>query len=547
MFDFDFIVLGSGIAGLSFALNASELGRVAIFTKEKLEEANTRYAQGGIATVMKEEDKIQFHLEDTLKAGAGLCHKNAVELVVSKGPEMIRKLIEWGVDFDRKKTGELDLGREGGHSFHRILHVHDFTGKAIQHTLVRKVKENSNISVFENHVAIDFITEHHLENENSDQITCYGVYVLDKLNNRIKKVTGKVTFLATGGAGRIYKHTTNPEIATGDGIAMAHRAGAVVGNLEFIQFHPTAFYHPSGYRFLISEAVRGFGGILRNHKGEAFMERYHPELKDLAPRDIVARAIDSEMKKSGKPHVFLDVTHLPAEDIKFKFPTIYKKMMEFGIDITKEPIPVVPAAHYICGGVVTDLSGRTSIKNLFAGGEVALTGVNGANRLASNSLLEGMVYAFRAFEYIKINQVLQNCVVPGSIPEWDDSGTFDEKEWIYISHDLEEIQQIMSDYVGIVRKRSRLQRAINRLQLIVDEIESFYKKTRLNQAIIELRNIAQVALLIAKSANFREESRGLHYILDFPETKKKWEVDTLIKQKSIYKHPIYLDFDFHLK
>lgn len=544
MHEYDFIVIGSGIAGLTFALKASEIGTVAVITKEKLEEANTRYAQGGIASVMKDEDRIDFHLEDTLKAGAGLCHVEAVKQVVSSGPQMIDLLIQWGVEFDRKKTGELDLGREGGHSYHRIVHVHDFTGKAIQKILIQRIRENANIQIFENYMGVDLITEHHLKENQQDSITCYGVYALNKSNNQVETFVSKVTFLATGGAGKIYKHTTNPDIASGDGIAMAYRAGAVIGNLEFFQFHPTAFYHSSGYRFLISEAVRGFGGILRNHEGEAFMEKYHPELKDLAPRDIVARAIDSEMKKSGKPHVYLDVTHLPDDDIKEKFPTIYNKLLQFGVDITKDPIPVVPAAHYMCGGVAANLNGKTSIKNLFAAGEVALTGVNGANRLASNSLLEGMVYAVKAFEYIKSKKLLSKNIIPHNIPSWDDSGTFDEKEWIYISHDLDEIQQLMSDYVGIVRKKSRLMRALNRLKVINQEIEDFYKKTKLNQSIIELRNISQVAILIAKCANFREESRGLHYIIDFPEKKKEWEVDSLIVRNQMYKHSIALDFPF---
>lgn len=544
MHRFDFIVIGSGIAGLTFALKACELGSVAIITKENLEEANTRYAQGGIASVLTEEDKVDFHYEDTLKAGAGLCHKNMVREVVEKGPSMIQLLMDWGVEFDRKKSGELDLGREGGHSRHRIVHVHDFTGKAIQQTLINRIKEQSNIRIFENYMAIDLITEHQLGILFEERPRCYGVYALNNRTLEVETFVANYTFLATGGAGRIYRHTTNPEIATGDGLAMAFRAGALLANLEFFQFHPTAFYHPSGERFLITEAVRGFGGILRNHEMEAFMERYHPNLKDLAPRDIVARAIDAEMKRSGKPFVYLDVTHLPANELIRKFPTIYSKLKNFGLDFTRNPIPVVPAAHYICGGVVVDKFARTSIHHLFAAGEVAMTGVNGANRLASNSLLEGMVFSLNAYEFLK-NQCPQKenrkILVP---PPWDDSGTFDEKEWIYISHDLQEIQNIMSDYVGIVRKRSRLERAINRLQVIHEEIEAFYKKTRLRREIIELRNISQLALLIAKSANFREESRGLHYIVDFPESIPEWEVDTVIHRNAISRHPIMLDFEF---
>ncbi|GAB4180425.1 MAG: L-aspartate oxidase [Calditrichia bacterium] len=542
MFKFDFIVVGSGIAGLTFALKAAELGSVAVITKEDIVEANTRYAQGGIASVIEKEDTIDFHFQDTLKAGANLCHKNAVMEVVKHGPDMIRQLMDWGVGFDKKSDGDLDLGREGGHSKHRIVHVHDATGEAIQQSLVKRVKENSNIQIFENTMVLDLITEHQITKQKSETITCYGVYALMESSKKIETFHSKVTCIATGGAGRIYKHTTNPEIATGDGLAMAYRAGALLGNLEFIQFHPTAFYHPSGYRFLITEAVRGFGGILRNHKGEAFMEKYHPQLKELAPRDIVARAIDSEMKIEGKPHVYLDLTHLDSESIIKRFPTIYNKLMQFDVDITREPIPVVPAAHYFCGGIATDLKGRTSVKNLYAAGEVSLTGVNGANRLASNSLLEGMVYAHNAVNHIKQNKTIDTISFMKHIPDWDDSGTFDENEWILVSHDLDEIRQIMSDYVGIVRKKSRLSRAINRLQIINQEIENFYKKTKLNREIIELRNIAQLALLIARSADFREESRGLHYILDYPETKSSWEVDTLIRSDHLFKHAITLDF-----
>ena len=535
---FDFIVIGSGIAGLTFALKAAGMGSVAVITKEKMFESNTRYAQGGIASVIDKKDKTNFHFEDTLKAGAGLCHKNAVKLMAEKGPEMIKLLSEWGVDFDKTKSGSFELGREGGHSKSRIVHVHDYTGKAIQEALVNKVRENSNIHIFENCMGLDLITDHHLSEKTiSDSITCYGVYILDK-NNKITTFLSKITLVATGGMGKIYLHTTNPAIATGDGVAMAYRAGAAVGNLEFMQFHPTAFYDPSGIRFLVSEAVRGFGAILRNNKGEAFMEKYSPELKELSPRDIVARAIDSEMKKEGKPNVFLDLTHKNPNLVKEKFPLIYNTCLSFGINITKELIPVVPAAHYQCGGVIADLNGATNINNLFASGEAAMSGVNGANRLASNSLLEGMVFSLTALKLIKDKKILNSTKIETSIPDWDDSGTFDEKEWIYISHDKREIHQIMWDYIGIVRKDSRLERACNRLNLINKEIEEFYKKTKITKALIELRNMSLLSVLITQSARFRKESRGLHYISEYPEKDEKWLVDTIKINDRIIKRPI---------
>jgi len=535
---YDFIVIGSGIAGLTFAIKAAEMGSVAVITKEKMFESNTRYAQGGIASVIDKEDKTYLHFEDTLKAGAGLCHKNAVKLTAQKGPEMIKLLSEWGVDFDKTKSGSLELGREGGHSKSRIVHVHDYTGKAIQEALVNKVRENSNIHIFENCMGLDLITDHHLpEKTISGSITCYGVYVLDK-NNEITTFLSKITLLATGGMGKIYLHTTNPAIATGDGVAMAYRAGAAVGNLEFMQFHPTAFYDSSGIRFLVSEAIRGFGAILRNNKGEAFMKKYSPELKELSPRDIVARAIDSEMKKEGKPNVFLDITHKNPNLVKEKFPLIYNTCLSYGINITKELIPVVPAAHYQCGGVIADLNAATNINNLFASGEAAMSGVNGANRLASNSLLEGMVFSLTSLKLIKDKKILNSAKIETSIPDWDDSGTFDEKEWIYISHDKREIHQIMWDYVGIVRKDLRLERACNRLNLINKEIEEFYKKTKITKALIELRNISLLSVLITQSARFRKESRGLHYIIEYPEKNEEWLVDTIKINNRFIKRPI---------
>ncbi len=533
----DVLIIGSGIAGLSLALKLAEYADVAIITKKEKAESNTNYAQGGIAAVIDKNDNYELHIQDTLKAGAGLCHKDAVELIVYEGPKRVQELIDWGVEFSRKNPpheNELDLGREGGHSKNRIVHAKDLTGKEIEQSLLTAIKKHPRVEIFEQHIAIDLITEHHLENfagKEPERPHCWGAYVFDKKQKIIKQFRAKATVLATGGSGQVYLHTTNPDIATGDGIAMAYRAGAKIANLEFMQFHPTTLYAPGANSFLISEAVRGFGAKLKTQDGKEFMKQYHP-LAELAPRDIVARAIDAELKKSGADFVYLDITHKNAEEIKSRFPHIYKNCSQFGIDITRQPIPVVPAAHYMCGGVVTDLHGKTNIENLYASGEVACTGVHGANRLASNSLLEAHVFSHQAYKHIIQNYDFGKKSEFPPIPPWNDEGTFNHEEWVLISHDKEEIQSLMWDYVGIVRSTLRLKRALRRINLIVREIESFYKKTIITAGLLELRNIALVAQLIVNCALYRKESRGLHFTTDYPKRNdRKWQKDTVLAQK----------------
>ena len=525
----DYVVIGSGIAGLSFALKAARHGTVAIITKKEHTESNTNYAQGGIAAVLSEDDNFDLHIEDTRKAGAGLCHQDAVELVVREGPRMVRELLEWGVQFTRREEG-FALGREGGHSRNRIVHAADLTGREIERALVDQVERSENISVYENHIAIDLITEHHLfgvKEEKQDRITCWGAYALDTQRGEVKKFLGKVSLLATGGCGHAYLHTTNPKIATGDGIATAYRAGARVGNMEFMQFHPTTLYHPDAESFLISEAIRGYGGVLITASGERFMEKYHPQ-GSLAPRDIVARAADAEMKRSGHPCVYLDVTHKDPQRTKERYPNIHEKCLTFGIDLTKEPIPVVPAAHYMCGGVCTDLWGRTTIAGLYACGEVAFTGLHGSNRLASNSLLEALVFSDRAYRD-SLRILKENQYVFPEVPEWNEENVFNNEEWVILAHDREEIQRLMWDYVGIVRSDYRLTRAHRRVRLIAEEIEEFYRRTKVTNDLIELRNVATVADLIIRSARIRKESRGLHYTTDYPSRDDEhWGKDTLL-------------------
>jgi L-aspartate oxidase len=525
----DFLVIGSGIAGLSYALKAAELGTVAIVTKKEKAESNTNYAQGGIAAVVSSTDAFEHHINDTMKAGGYLCHKDIVELVVKEGPDRINELIEVGVQFTQNKKG-LDLGKEGGHSHHRIVHAADLTGKEIERALLAKISSHPNIAIYENHISIDLITEHHLfgtERQLRDTIHCWGAYVLDVEKNIVLTFLASTTLLATGGAGQVYLHTTNPLIATGDGIAMAHRAGATIANMEFIQFHPTTLYNSGSPSFLISEAVGGFGAILRNSRGEDFMKRYDPQAS-LAPRDIVARAIDTELKRSGDECVFLDLKHIDAKSVKDHFPNIYERTLKYGIDITADLVPVVPAAHYSCGGVVTDKNGATSISGLYAVGEVSMTGLHGANRLASNSLLEAVVFSHRAVEDVKIKssnkkQTSQN------IPDWDESGTNNSEEWILVSHNRKEIQQLMWDYVGIVRSNHRLERAQRRIKLILEEVNDFYKRTKVTEGLIELRNLSCVADLIIRSALERKESRGLHFTTDYNFLDDKhWLKDTVI-------------------
>ena len=514
----DFLVIGSGLAGLFFSLKAAESGKVIIVTKDKMMEANTRYAQGGIASVMNlDNDSFENHISDTLIAGDGLCNAEAVELMVKDAPNLIHELINSGVRFTRKDDG-LDLGREGGHSNNRIVHTVDATGFAVENVMVNKVKEHPNITVLEYHFAMDLLTEHHLGSTviPSSETQCFGAYVYDEKKSAVRKIVSKVTVLASGGIGQVYQHTTNPKIATGDGIAMAYRAKAKILNMEFVQFHPTSLNIEGADSFLISEALRGFGGILRNSDGEAFMAEYD-ERKDLAPRDIVARAIDDQLKKRGDKSVFLDVTHLDSASVKKEFPTIFETCMSYGLDITKNQIPVVPAAHYLCGGVETDLNGKTSINRLFACGETASTGVHGANRLASNSLLEALYFAKKAAE--KASEEFLNYSNEVDIPEWDETNTFNTKEWILISHNRDELAQIMWDYVGIVRSDLRLKRALRRLTLLYEEIEEFYERTSVSVPLCELRNLTSVAYLIIKFAMNRTENRGLHYNSDHDNSK----------------------------
>ncbi|TAG99125.1 MAG: L-aspartate oxidase [Sphingobacteriales bacterium] len=518
----DFLVIGSGIAGLTYALKISEAKpdcQVIVMTKTSSDETNTKYAQGGVAAVWDDEtDNFEKHIEDTLIAGDGLCDENVVRIVVKEGPQRVRELIEWGARFDKQEDGDYALGKEGGHSESRILHYKDVTGREMERALLESVMKRPNVKMINHCFVVDLITQHHLGflvMKSTTDIHCYGVYVLNQQTNQIETIRAKITILATGGNGQIYRTTTNPSIATGDGVAMVYRAKGRIENMEFIQFHPTALYEPNtkGQAFLITEAVRGDGGILRNKTGEAFMERYD-ERKDLAPRDIVARAIDSEMKINGTEHVWLDCRHMPLEKFLHHFPNIYEKCKSIGIDVAKDMIPVAPAAHYSCGGVKTDEWGRTSIHNLYAVGECASTGLHGANRLASNSLLEAMVFAHRA--YLNSLILVDDIPVKDGIPDWNTAGTTAPKEMILITQSLKEMQLLMTDYVGIVRTNVRLQRASRRLDLLHEEIEDLYRHTVLSPQLCELRNMITVSYLVVKSAQFRTESRGLHFNTDHP-------------------------------
>ncbi len=524
----DYLVIGSGIAGLSFALKVAEHGKVSLITKAKLSNTNTRLAQGGIAAVTDTiNDDPKFHARDTHIAGAGLCHVDAVDILVNDASERIKDLVKWGVEFDKEEAGDFDLAKEGGHSRHRILHVSDLTGKSMQDVLLERVSEHPNITIYEDHMAVELITDHHvLSNLQSAFNICFGAYVLNEMTGDVNIFSADFTMLATGGASRVYLHTTNPQVATGDGIAMAYRAGVRIANMEFIQFHPTALYEPGAEPFLITEACRGFGAILCNGAGERFMEAYDKRL-ELAPRDIVARAIDAECKKRGEACAFLDMTHLPAKKVLKHFPNIAKHCKEhLKIDISKELIPVVPAAHYVCGGVMTNLNGQTSMHNLFAAGETAHTGVHGANRLASNSLLEGIVFAHRAAQ--RVIEKDRNTLNKVYIPEWDDTDVTNEQEWSLIRNNRNELQSIMWDYVGIVRSKVQLNRAITRMTTLYEEIEEYYRRTRVSLDLLELRNLSAVAYLIVRSALRRNESRGLHYMSDYPEKDDKFLKDTII-------------------
>ncbi|WDP92172.1 MAG: L-aspartate oxidase [Desulfobacter sp.] len=518
----DFLVIGSGIAGLSYALKVAEHGSVSIVTKKKIQKTNTALAQGGVASVFGKTDSFDLHVEDTLKAGDGLCTEEVVRMVVENGPDRMRELVDLGARFNMEGKGkyEFSLGREGGHSQKRIIHAHDLTGKEIEDALIAQVEAHENITILENHIAVNLITfstsiRSGLVRTQHENICC-GAYVLDNDTGKVETFYAGITLLATGGASKVYLYTSNPDIATGDGIAMAYRAGASVANMEFVQFHPTCLYHPEAKNFLVSEAVRGEGAYLIDEKGRRFMEDYSPD-KELACRDVVARAIDNELKKTGADSVYLDITHKDADFIRKRFPNIHGKCLEFGIDITKQPIPVVPAAHYMCGGVATDLNGRTDVQRLYAVGETACTGLHGANRLASNSLLEALVYAHNASrasveEFRNIGNKVTVTLDP-----WDETNTLDSDEAIVVTHNWDEIRRLMWNYVGIVRSDKRLIRAQRRIENIQQEIDAYYWDFKITSDLIELRNLATVAELIIKSALMRKESRGLHYNLWYPE------------------------------
>lgn len=534
--NYDFLVIGSGIAGLSYALHAAQFGTVLMITKKKESESNTNYAQGGIACVLDANDTFESHIQDTLTAGNNLCHEAAVRILVEEGPDRIRELLNWGVNFSQEQAKStshgLHLGKEGGHTAHRIVHAHDLTGREVEEQLLTQARAHANVTLLEHHCAIDLITNYQLSAHHSDFPTCYGAYVLDTTANAIYPVCARITCLSTGGAGEIYLHTTNPAIATGDGVAMAYRAGATIANMEFMQFHPTTLYHKEADSFLISEALRGFGALLCRADGTPFMQHYHP-LASLAPRDIVARAIDNELKRSGEPCVYLDIRHADSAETKTHFPTIYARCKEYGIDITTDLIPVVPAAHYMCGGVLVDTMSRSSINNLYACGEVACTGVHGANRLASNSLLEALVFSRRAANHA--SRLLSTITLESlaSIPHWDDRGTIDTEEWILLSHNYKEIQAVMWDYVGIVRSNIRLSRAMRRIILLEREIDRFYRRTKISAPLLELRNMVTTAKLIVTCALKRKESRGLHFTTDYPVCNDRyWKKDTLIVRTS---------------
>ena len=513
----DFLVIGSGAAGLTFALKAAEYGRVTVVTKGEMNECNTNYAQGGICSVTYAPDTFEKHIEDTLVCGAGKCGREAVELVVRRAPELIRDLIAWGTRFDRTPDGRFELNREGGHSEHRILHHEDLTGAEIERALVESVRRHPNITVLEHHFALDLLTQHHLGEfvtRHTRGLACFGAYVLNLDTNEIETMLAKCTVVATGGCGNIYSSTSNPPVATGDGIAMCHRAKAITENMEFIQFHPTTLYHPGETpNFLITEAMRGFGAILRLQNGEEFMDRYHP-MKSLAPRDVVARAIHREMSKRGEEFVYLDVRHKDPASVRSHFPNIYEKCLSIGIDITRDLIPVTPAAHYCCGGVKVDTNGETSVRRLYALGETSCTGLHGANRLASNSLIEALVYADQAARHATAQ--LDRTEFQEGIPDWDFEGTHHAEEMLMIIQSKREMQSIMSNYVGIVRSNLSLKRAMRRLEIIYEETEELYNKTKPNRELCELRNMIATAYLVIKQGRELKESVGCHFNMDYP-------------------------------
>ncbi len=531
MYQSDFLIIGSGVAGLSLALKASELGNVHIVAKKEAADTNTNFAQGGIASVLSKNDAFDLHIKDTISSGAGLCRQHIVEMVVSEGPERVSELMSLGVAFT-KKDGSLSLGREGGHSRNRIVHCKDLTGREIERTLLEKVDEHPRIRLFPHHMAVNLITGRHLKSSPSEgEDAVYGAYVLDVEKDQILPFTSRRTILATGGAGKVYLYTSNPDIATGDGIAMAYRVGARIANMEFVQFHPTCLYHPEAKSFLLSEALRGEGGVLVSEDGRAFMQTCHPQA-ELAPRDIVARAIDSEMKRSGSKCVYLDLTHLEADFLRNRFPNIHGECLLYGIDITSDPIPVVPATHYFCGGVDVDEWGRTSLGNLFAVGEVSHTGVHGANRLASNSLLEAITFAHRAFLFLKSDDTLFKQRIEDPLP-WSEDHTERLLDSVIIDHDWDSARRIMWDYVGIVRSDQRLEIAQERIEQIKKTISSLYWNCHLTKDILELRNIILVGELIIQSARARRESRGLHFTETYPERNEELFGTDTIRQKDL--------------
>ncbi len=504
----DYLVIGSGIAGFNFALLAAEHGRVVVCTKKRPQDTNTNWAQGGVAAVLASDDSFEQHVNDTLVAGDGLCDRNIVELCVNEGPAQVKRLLDLGVRLARDAQGQLDLGMEGAHTRHRVVHWEDVTGREIQRALIAAVQSHPNITVLDGHIAIDLLS---MAKYGGDP-ACFGAYVLESKTGEVKTICARATVLATGGTGKVYIYTSNPDVATGDGVAMAYRIGAACGDLEFVQFHPTVLYHPHAGSFLISEALRGEGGVLKLATGETFMENYHP-MKSLAPRDVVARAIDNELKKSGVDSVFLDMTHLDPGFVRARFPNIYERCLSLGIDITKQPIPVVPAAHYMCGGIKADENGATTIKGLYAIGECAFTGLHGANRLASNSLLEGMVFSTRAAAAVREMPRTR----PAQVAPWSYGGATDSNDAIVVSLNWDEIRRFMWSYVGIVRSDKRLERARRRIEILRDEIREYYIDFKVTSDLVELRNLALVAHLIIESARRRKESRGLHFTLDYPD------------------------------
>lgn len=523
----DFLVLGSGIAGLIFALKVASRGSVCLITKKDKFESNTHYAQGGIASVLSPEDSLDHHIEDTINSGAGLCHEDIVKRVVGEGPHVIQELIDYGVSFSKNTSGQFDLGREGGHTRRRVLHAGDFTGQKIEKALLEAVRAHPNIEILEHHFAVDLITTRKVNLEPNSPNRALGAYVLDITKNKIETRLAKVSVLCTGGAGKVYLYTSNPDIATGDGLAMAWRAKAKVANLEFVQFHPTCLYHPQAKSFLLSEALRGETGALRLMNGETFMEKYDRRA-ELAPRDIVARAIDYELKKRGEDYVMLDMTHIPSDYLLERFPNITATIKKFGYDMTQEPIPVVPAAHYMCGGVIVDDYSETSIHNLFACGEVSFTGFHGGNRLASNSLLEAVVYANAAAQKAP-ERLEENLPHAELIPPWDPGAATDSDEAVVIKQNWDEIREMMWNYVGIVRSKKRLTRAKKRIELFQEEIQEYYEDFIITPDLLELRNLATVAKLIIRSALWRKESRGLHYNLDYPSQSELYRRDTILE------------------